>query len=204
MEREFDVEQPNQVFASDITYVWTREGWLYLAVVIDLYSRKIVGWSMGSRMTAQLVCDALTMAVWLRRPKAGLIHHSDRGSQYASKAFRELLKAHGFKGSMSWKGDCWDTQSKLPVNVQPNLTRAGIMIGKVTTFAGDMEPDICVNIKLFNHRSFILIDHTKGFSLRSGASICTLKSIRLIFLSRHQHHFVSDVGLRFYSPAFVL
>ncbi len=108
LERQFDVEQPNQVLASDITYVCTQEGWLYLAVVIDLYSRKVVGWSMSSRMTAQLVCDALTMAIWLRRPKAGLIHHSDRGSQYASKAFRKLLKAHGFKGSMSRKGDCWD------------------------------------------------------------------------------------------------
>ncbi len=108
LERQFDVEQPNQVFASDITYVWTQQGWLYLAVVIDLYSRKVVGWSMSSRMTAQLVCDALTMAIWLRRPKAGLIHHSDRGSQYASKACRRLLKAHGFKGSMSRKGDCWD------------------------------------------------------------------------------------------------
>ncbi len=108
LERQFDVERPNQVFASDITYIWTQEGWLYLAVVIDLYSRKVVGWSMSSRMTAQLVCDALTMAIWLRRPKAGLIHHSDRGSQYASKAFRRLLKAHGIKGSMSRKGDCWD------------------------------------------------------------------------------------------------
>lgn len=124
--RKFDVDQPNKIFASGITYIWTQEGWLHLAVVIDLYSRKIVGWSMSNRMTAQLVCDALTMAIWLRRPKAGLIHHSDRGSQYASKAFSKLLKAHKFKGSMSRKGDCWDTQSKLPMNVQPNLTRAGI------------------------------------------------------------------------------
>ena len=108
LERRFDVDQPDQVYASDITYIWTQEGWLYLAVVIDLYSRKVVGWSMSSRMTAQLVCDALMMAIWLRRPKAGLIHHSDRGSQYASKAFRKLLKAHGLKGSMSRKGDCWD------------------------------------------------------------------------------------------------
>ncbi len=77
-------------------------------------------------MTAQLVCDALTMAIWLRRPKAGLIHHSERGSQYASNAFRRLLKAHGFKGSMSRKGDCWDTQFKMLMNVQSSLTRAGI------------------------------------------------------------------------------
>lgn len=108
VERQFDVPQTNQVYAADITHIWTREGWLYLAVVIDLCSRKVVGWSMSSRMKAQLVCDALKMAIWQRRPKAGLIHHSDRGSQYASKAFRRLLKAHEIKGSMSRKGDCWD------------------------------------------------------------------------------------------------
>ena len=106
--RQFDIPQTDQVYVADVTYIWTQEGWLYLAVVIDLCSRKIVGWSMSSRMKAQLVCDALKMATWQRRPKAGLIHHSDRGSQYASKAFRQLLKAHGFKGSMSRKGDCWD------------------------------------------------------------------------------------------------
>jgi transposase InsO family protein len=106
--RQFDIAQTDQVYVADVTYIWTREGWLYLAVVIDLCSRKIVGWSMSSRMKAQLVCDALKMATWQRRPKAGLIHHSDRGSQYASKAFRQLLKTHGFKGSMSRKGDCWD------------------------------------------------------------------------------------------------
>jgi len=108
LEREFDMPCPDQVYASDVTYIWTQEGWLYLAVVIDLCSRKVVGWSMSSRMKARLVCDALTMAVWRRRPRAGLIHHSDRGSQYASKLFRRLLKAHGFRGSMSRKGDCWD------------------------------------------------------------------------------------------------
>lgn len=106
--RRFDVDKPNEVYVSDITYVWTQEGWLYLAVVIDLYSRKVVGWSMSSRMNAKLVCDALRMAIWQRRPKAGVIHHSDRGSQYASKAFRRLLNVHQFKGSMSRKGDCWD------------------------------------------------------------------------------------------------
>jgi putative transposase len=108
LNRQFAVAQPNQVYASDVTYIWTQEGWLYLAVVLDLYSRKVVGWSISARMKAQLVCDALTMAIGQRRPKAGLIHHSDRGSQYASKAFRRLLKAHGVQGSMSRKGDCWD------------------------------------------------------------------------------------------------
>lgn len=108
LERQLDVPQIDQVYASDVTCLWTQEGWLYLAVVIDLCSRQVVGWSMSSRMKAQLVCDALKMAIWRRRPAAGLIHHSDRGSQYASKAFRRLLKAHGFKGSMSRKGDCWE------------------------------------------------------------------------------------------------
>ena len=108
LKREFEVTALDQVYASDITYVWTQEGWLYLAVVIDLCSRKVVGWSMSSRMTTQLVCDALTMAIWQRQPEAGLIHHSDRGSQYASHAFRQLLEDHQFKGSMSRKGDCWD------------------------------------------------------------------------------------------------
>ena len=108
VQRQFDVPEADRVYVADITYIWTQEGWLYLAVVIDLCSRKVVGWSMGSRMKAQLVCDALRMAIWQRRPKAGLIHHSDRGSQYASKAFRRLLKDNEFKGSMSRKGDCWD------------------------------------------------------------------------------------------------
>jgi len=108
VQRQFDVPEADQVYVADITYIWTQEGWLYLAVVIDLFSRKVVGWSMGTRINAQLVCDALTMAIWLRRPKARLIHHSDRGSQYASKAFRKLLKEHGIRGSMSAKGDCWD------------------------------------------------------------------------------------------------
>jgi len=108
LDRGFDVNEPDKAYVQDITYVWTQEGWLYLAVVIDLFSRKVVGWSMGSRMKAKLVCDALEMAVWQRKPKAGLIVHSDRGSQYASKAFRKLLKLNKFVGSMSRLGNCWD------------------------------------------------------------------------------------------------
>jgi putative transposase len=87
--------------------IWTQEGWLYLATVIDLYTRRVVGWSMDSRMTAQLLCDALKMAICQSRSKAGLIIHSDRGSQYASNAYRRLLKAHDFVGSMSRKRNCW-------------------------------------------------------------------------------------------------
>ena len=109
LERDFRTDAVDQVWAGDITYLWTQEGWVYLAVVIDLYSRKVVGWSMGTRLTSTLVCDALQMALWHRRPPKGqLIHHSDRGVQYASKAFRKLLKRHGLSGSMSRKGDCWD------------------------------------------------------------------------------------------------
>ena len=109
LERDFAPSAPNRVWAGDITYIWTREGWLYLAVVIDLYSRKVVGWSLGRRLTSTLVCDALQMALGSRRPPKGqLIHHSDRGVQYASDAFRKLLKAHGIEGSMSRKGNCWD------------------------------------------------------------------------------------------------
>ena len=106
--REFDVDEKDTVYAGDITYIWTQEGWLYLAVILDLYSRKVVGWSMSSRMNSQMVCDALTMAIWNRKPSRGLICHSDRGSQYASKKYRKLLEANGFLGSMSRKGDCWD------------------------------------------------------------------------------------------------
>lgn len=110
LNRQFMVEKRDQAYVGDITYLWTQEGWLYLAVVIDLFSRKVVGWSIGSRMKAQLVCDALRMAMWQRRPAAGLIVHSDRGSQYASKEYVRLLKDNGFVGSMSRKGNCWDTQ----------------------------------------------------------------------------------------------
>jgi putative transposase len=108
LNRQFRVEKPDQAYVSDITYLWTQEGWLYLAVVIDLYSRKVVGWSMNVRMKASLVCDALRMAIWQRKPKLGLLVHSDRGSQYASHAYRQLLALHGCVGSMSRKGNCWD------------------------------------------------------------------------------------------------
>lgn len=108
LNRDFNPTGPDQAYVCDITYLWTREGWLYLAVVIDLFSRRVVGWSMSSRMKSSLVCDALKMALCQRRPLSGLIIHSDRGSQYASKAYRRLLKSYGCIGSMSRKGNCWD------------------------------------------------------------------------------------------------
>ncbi len=106
--REFTVEVPDQVYTGDITYIWTEEGWLYLAVLLDLFSRQVVGWAMSSRMTSKLVMSALEMACQRRSPGKGLIVHSDRGSQYASKKHRKLLEAKEFECSMSRKGNCWD------------------------------------------------------------------------------------------------
>ena len=108
LERNFTPQAPNHAWASDITYVWTDEGWLYLAVVLDLFNREVVGWSIKPRMTADIVIDALTMAWFRRHPAAGLIHHSDRGSQYASEAFQKSLVRYGMVCSMSRKGNCWD------------------------------------------------------------------------------------------------
>ena len=108
-----------------MTYIPTEEGWLYLAVVLDLFSRRIVGWSMGETITSELACRALEMAWQQRLPGNGLIFHSDRGSQYASVRYTELLAGHGIKASMSRKGNCWDTQSILLLERRLDLTRAG-------------------------------------------------------------------------------
>lgn len=108
LDRQFETKAPDQVWTADITYIPTREGWLYLAVVMDLYTRMIVGWSMDSRMTKELVMDALRMARFKRKPKAGVMHHSDRGSQYCSHAYQALLAEYGMVASMSRKGNCWD------------------------------------------------------------------------------------------------
>ena len=106
--RAFDPTAPNTVWSADITYIPTREGWLYLAVVEDVFSRRIVGWSMAATMESRLVVDALAMAVAGRRPGTGLLAHSDRGSQYASEHYQRLLASHGITCSMSRRGDCWD------------------------------------------------------------------------------------------------
>lgn len=110
LNRAFDVHGMalNQVWVSDITYVPTRQGWLFLAVVLDLASRRVVGWAMRESLDADLALSALRMAVGARRPPAGLLHHSDRGVQYACTAYRALLSAHGLEASMSRRGDCWD------------------------------------------------------------------------------------------------
>lgn len=106
--RDFTSEGPNRRWATDITYIWTGEGWLYLAVVLDLFSRRVVGWSMDSDLDHSLVVRALRTALQSRSPQGGLLHHSDRGSQYACAEYQHLLKRHGIVSSMSRKGDCWD------------------------------------------------------------------------------------------------
>jgi len=109
LNREFDAAtRTNELWVSDITYVWTQQGWLYVACVLDLYSRKVIGWSMSARMTRELVLDALSMALSQRCPGETLLHHSDRGSQYCSHDYQQVLKSHGIQCSMSRRGDCWD------------------------------------------------------------------------------------------------
>ena len=108
LDRRFNVESPDTVWGGDITYVWTSEGWLYLAVLMDFCSRRIVGWSLKERLAGDLTLGALNRALEARQPQPGLLHHSDRGSQYTAEAYRARLRSRGFEVSMSRKGDCWD------------------------------------------------------------------------------------------------
>lgn len=108
LDRQFSADRPNQKWIADFTYIWTAEGWLYVAAVIDLFSRRVVGWSMRAEMTAQLVTDALIMAIWRRGKPDALLHHSDQGSQYTSEQFRTLMVDHGIDYSMSRSGNVWD------------------------------------------------------------------------------------------------
>lgn len=108
LDRQFAADKPNQKWVADFTYIWTAEGWLYVAAVIDLFSRRVVGWSMSATMTAQLVTDALIMAIWRRGKPDALLHHSDQGSQYTSEQFQRLMMDNGVTCSMSRSGNCWD------------------------------------------------------------------------------------------------
>ena len=108
LDRQFAAPQPNQKWVADFTYIWTAEGWLYVAVVIDLFSRRVVGWSMSASMTTQLVTDALVMAIWRRGSPRAVLHHSDRGSQYSADQFQRLMADHGITCSMSRSGNVWD------------------------------------------------------------------------------------------------
>lgn len=108
LDRQFNPSMPNQAWVTDITYIKTHEGWLYLGTVMDLFSRRVIGWSMQSRITKELVLDALLMAVWRRKPAKKVLVHSDQGSQYTSHDWSEFLKEHGLQGSMSRRGNCHD------------------------------------------------------------------------------------------------
>ena len=108
LDRDFTADRPNQKWAGDISYIWTREGWLYLAVILDLHSRRVIGWAVSNRMKRDLAIRALRMAIALRSPPRGCIFHSDRGSQYCSHDYQKILREHGFKASMSGKGNCYD------------------------------------------------------------------------------------------------
>lgn len=108
LNRDFSASAPNEVWVSDITYIWTREGWMFLAAIMDLFSRRVVGWSMDSHIDQTLVLEALGMALRTRQPKPGLLHHSDRGVQYAGADYQKQLRKSGIVCSMSRKGDCWD------------------------------------------------------------------------------------------------
>ncbi len=148
LNQEFTASKPNQKWVTDITYIWTKEGWLYLAVVLDLYSRKVVGWAMDEHMERSLVIRALRMALLTRKPHKGLLHHSDRGSQYASNDYQKLLDDNKITCSMSRKGNCYDnavmesffatlsrnwfTTSTTTAASKPNKTSLSISMSGIT------------------------------------------------------------------------
>jgi len=127
LDGDFKTTGPNQKWAGDITYIHTQEGWLYLAVIIDLYSRRVIGWAVSKHMKRDLVMQALQRAIALRKPPKGVTHHSDRGSQYCSQDYQKLLKKYGFKSSMSGKGNCYD-------NAAVNTTYRALDNAAVETF----------------------------------------------------------------------
>ena len=149
LDRQFTVESPNRVWAGDLTYVWTTEGWLYLAVILDLYSRRVIGWAMGHRLTVDLAERALTMALVNRTPTAGLLHHSDRGSQYAATSYQQLLATRGITASMSRTGNCWD--NACIENFFGTLTRELVYHRRYAT-RNEATQDIFEYIEVFYNR----------------------------------------------------
>ncbi|MCJ7673593.1 MAG: IS3 family transposase [Sedimentisphaerales bacterium] len=149
LDREFTAEAPNRKWVADITYIRTLVGWLYVAVVIDLFSRKVVGWSLSKHIDAALVCQALQAAWVMRRPGADLLHHSDRGSQYASDDFQDLLDRHGVRCSMSRKGNCWD--NACAESFFDSLKNEWIC-GKVYQDEAEAQKDVFKYIEMFYNR----------------------------------------------------
>ncbi len=140
LERDFTAPGPNQKWVADFTYIWTGEGWLFLAVVLDLFSRRVVGWSMQPSMTAQLVLDALMMALWRRNKPSELLVHSDQGSQYTSEDFQRLLAAEGITCSMSRRGDCWDNAAMESFFASLKKERVHRALTSLTTSKGSTIP----------------------------------------------------------------
>lgn len=147
--RDFSPQQPNRCWGADITYIATDEGWLYLAIVLDFFNREIVGWALKERLTAELATDALTMAWFRRRPGAGLIHHSDRGVQYASSAFQAKLAHYGMRCSMSRKGNCWDN---APTESFFNSLKNERVHGTRYRTRADAKADVFEYIEMFYNR----------------------------------------------------
>lgn len=158
LQRDFSPNQPNQVWTTDITYIHTKEGWQYLAVFLDLFSRQIVGWSMQAHMKAEMVTDALRMAYFKRRPDPGLIIHSDRGSQYCSLMFQDTLKAYGMRSSMSRKGDCWDN---APTESLWSSLKVARIHGKIFSTAREAKDEVIDWINFYNARR---LHSTLGFT----------------------------------------
>ena len=150
VERNFTPQTPNRLWSADLTYIWTDEGWLYLAVVLDLFNREIVGWAIKERMSADIVTDALTMAWFRRHPEPGLIHHSDRGSQYASHLFQALLAQYGMTCSMSRKGNCWDN---APAESFFNSLKNERVHGQRYRTRDEAKADVFEYIEVFYNRS---------------------------------------------------
>jgi transposase InsO family protein len=148
--RNFAPEAPNRVWTGDITYIQTSEGWLYLGIVLDLFNREIVGWSIKPRMTADIVTDALTMAWFRRKPGAGIIFHSDRGSQYASQAMTAKLAEYDMTASMSRKGNCWDN---APTESFFNSLKNERVHGTVYATRAAAQADLFEYIEVFYNRS---------------------------------------------------
>ena len=148
--RNFSPAQPNACWGADITYIWTDEGWLYLAVVLDFFNREIVGWSLKEELSSSLACDALSMAWCGRRPAAGLIHHSDRGVQYASAAFQARLAEYGMQCSMSRKGNCWDN---APTESFFNSLKNELIHGRRYRTRAEVRADVFQYIEGFYNRN---------------------------------------------------
>jgi len=147
--RDFSPAEPDQVWSGDITYIATDEGWLYLAAAIDLFSRQVVGWSMQPHMQASLVTDALRMAWFRRQPSAGLIFHSDRGSQYCSDVFQDALSSYGMRSSMSRKGNCWDN---APTESLWGSLKVGRLYGKRFATRREAMDEIIDWLMFYNRR----------------------------------------------------